>query len=192
MRVFSSFWAHGPPPCRALSGGSLLSGWLVRKRHRFQLGNFAVRHGEREHAPPKAATPSAASRFPAPAPFVRECHPDGLRGEFRLYREREAALEHDGGARSGQLTFAVVDGNGNVVKQLSQDEMLNVVRHERRSTSNSLTPLLQALAGQSGLLPRLRTLLVAVESSAAPIRCWRRFTLFSTRSWAKTRACWRR
>lgn len=69
---------------------------------------------------------------------------------------------------SGQLTFAVVDGNGNVVKQLSQDEMLNVFGMNVGSTSSSLTPLLQALAGQSGLLPRLRTLLVAVESSAAP------------------------
>jgi hypothetical protein len=69
---------------------------------------------------------------------------------------------------SGQLTFAVVDGNGNVVKQLSQDEMLNVFGANVGSTSSSLTPLLQALAGQTGLLPKLRILLVAVESSATP------------------------
>jgi hypothetical protein len=69
---------------------------------------------------------------------------------------------------SGQLTLQIVDGNGNVVKQLSQDEMLNAFGTNATSSASTLTPLLQAIAGDSGLLPELQVLLTDVSASSSP------------------------
>lgn len=69
---------------------------------------------------------------------------------------------------SGQLTLQIVDGNGNVVKQLSQNEMLNAFGTNATSSASTVTPLLQAVAGDSGLLPELQVLLTDVSASSSP------------------------
>jgi hypothetical protein len=69
---------------------------------------------------------------------------------------------------SGSLVLQVVDGDGNVVKELTQDEALNAFGNSIGSTSTTLTPILQALAGDSGLISRLRTLLETVSAGSDP------------------------